>query len=132
MRLFTIGYGGRTPQQAADILTEHGVSVLVDIRAYAGSRIPGFSKKALGRFMESQGVEYLHLKELGNLNRKAGPDAAVALLDEEAGLRKLQAVLERQAAAIMCACLSHRACHRLEVSTKLRDRLPDLLVEHLF
>ena len=132
MKLFTIGYGGRTPQQLADMLTEHGVSVLVDVRAYAGSRVPGFSKRSLAQFMEAQGIEYLHLKELGNLNRKAGPGAAVALLDEETGLQKLTEVLERQPAAIMCACRSHRDCHRLAVSTKLRDRVPDLFVEHLF
>ena len=45
--LFTIGYEKARPQAVLDELKEAGVKLLVDTRAVAASRRPGFSKRAL-------------------------------------------------------------------------------------
>lgn len=64
-KLFTIGYEGATPGAVADALAGAGVELLVDIRAVANSRRPGFSKRALAAGVEERGVGYLHLRALG-------------------------------------------------------------------
>ncbi len=129
--LYTIGYGGRTPEQVAEKLREHGVEVLVDVRAVPRTRIPGFNKVQLTRYLTDQGIAYQHVEALGNLNRKAGPGAPVVLVDEEAGLDTLQEVLEHRTAAIMCAEKSYLGCHRRDIAEKLQHRVADLTVEHL-
>ncbi|HEY0293546.1 MAG TPA: DUF488 family protein, partial [Hansschlegelia sp.] len=55
-RLFTIGYEGATPNALADALATAGVETLVDVRAVANSRRPGFSKRALAAGVDERGV----------------------------------------------------------------------------
>ena len=129
--LYTIGYGGSTPEKVAARLHEQGIDVLLDVRAVPRTRIPGFNKVQLSRFLVAQGIAYQHVKALGNLNRKAGPGAPVVLVDEEAGLDTLQEVLEHRTAAIMCAEKSYLGCHRRDIAEKLQHRVADLTVEHL-
>ncbi len=52
MRLFTIGYEHATPATLVRALHEAGVRTLVDVRAVANSRKPGFSKRALAAALE--------------------------------------------------------------------------------
>jgi uncharacterized protein (DUF488 family) len=73
-RLFTIGYE-QTPSTAVlDELENAGVKLLVDVRAVAASRRPGFSKNQLAAGLDARGISYLHLRALGT--PKDGRDAA--------------------------------------------------------
>jgi uncharacterized protein (DUF488 family) len=64
-RLFTIGYE-ETPQKAVlDELVEAGVKLLVDVRAVASSRRPGYSKSQLAAGLDGRGIAYIHLRGLG-------------------------------------------------------------------
>ena len=73
-RLFTIGYE-QTPSKAVlDELEAAGVKLLVDVRAVASSRRPGFSKNQLAAGLDERGISYLHLKGLGT--PKSGREAA--------------------------------------------------------
>ena len=61
-RLFTIGYE-QTPSKAVlDELENAGVKLLVDVRAVASSRRPGFSKNQLAAGLDERGISYLHLQ----------------------------------------------------------------------
>ena len=129
--LYTIGYGGSTPEKVAARLHEHGIDVLLDVRAMPRTRIPCFSKNQLSRFMLEQGIAYSHVEALGNLNRNAGPGAPVVLVNEDHGLHTLRADLEERPVAIMCAEKSHVGCHRQYIVYKMQDQIPSLVVEHL-
>jgi len=72
--LSTIGYEGKTLDEFLDELSSAGVELLVDVRAVAASRRPGFSKTALAGAAKERGIEYLHLRALGT--PKAGREAA--------------------------------------------------------
>ncbi|HEX2202320.1 MAG TPA: DUF488 domain-containing protein [Longimicrobium sp.] len=61
----TIGYEGTTVPRFLDALREAGVELLVDVRAVASSRRPGFAKTALAANAGGIGVDYLHLRGLG-------------------------------------------------------------------
>jgi uncharacterized protein (DUF488 family) len=74
--LATIGYEQTVQSRVIDELARAKVDVLIDVRAVAASRKPGFSKKQLAAGLDEQGIAYLHLQKLGT--PKDGRDAARA------------------------------------------------------
>ena len=63
--LFTIGYEQATSSAVLDELADAKVELLIDVRAVASSRRPGFSKRQLAAGLDAQGIGYLHLRGLG-------------------------------------------------------------------
>ena len=63
--LATIGYEGASMQTFLSALQEAQVELLVDVRAVASSRRPGFSKTKLAANLAGKGIDYLHLRGLG-------------------------------------------------------------------
>jgi uncharacterized protein (DUF488 family) len=64
-KLFTIGYEKAKPIAVLDELKRAKVRVLVDVRAVAASRRPGFSKRQLAATLDERGISYVHLQKLG-------------------------------------------------------------------
>ena len=64
-KLFTIGYEQAKPDAVLDELKRAKVALLVDTRAVAASRRPGFSKRQLAASLDEKGIAYLHLQKLG-------------------------------------------------------------------
>ena len=64
----------RHPRAVLDELEQAGVKLLVDVRAVAASRRPGFSKNQLAAGLDERGISYLHLRGLGT--PKDGREAA--------------------------------------------------------
>ncbi len=64
-QLFTIGYEKSKPDAVLGELKRAKVKILVDTRAVAASRKPGFSKRQLAAALDEQGIAYLHLQKLG-------------------------------------------------------------------
>ena len=54
-RLFTIGYEQTPAKAVLDELENAGVKLLVDVRAIAASRRPGFSKNQLAAGLDERG-----------------------------------------------------------------------------
>lgn len=73
-RIFTIGYEQSTVPDLIAALKAAGVERVVDVRAVAASRRPGFSKTALAGALQEAGIAYEHLRALGT--PKEGRDAA--------------------------------------------------------
>jgi uncharacterized protein (DUF488 family) len=133
--LFTIGYEGKTVDEFLGELASAGVELVVDVRAVAASRRPGFSKTALGGALAERGIGYLHLRPLGT--PKAGREAArkgrieemseiydQQLETPEAQLameQALSAALERRA-ALLCFEADAGHCHRRIVAERLVQR----------
>jgi uncharacterized protein (DUF488 family) len=72
--LRTIGYEQATSAAVLGELKRAGVELLVDTRAIAASRRPGFSKRQLAAGLDETGIAYIHLRALGT--PKEGRDAA--------------------------------------------------------
>jgi uncharacterized protein (DUF488 family) len=64
-RIITIGYEQSRPESVLDALKKAKVQILIDTRAVAASRKPGFSKSALAASLDELGIAYVHLKKLG-------------------------------------------------------------------
>jgi uncharacterized protein (DUF488 family) len=63
--LATIGYEDTTVPRFLETLQGAGLDLLVDVRAVASSRRPGFAKTRLAANVATIGMEYLHLRGLG-------------------------------------------------------------------
>src|SRR4051812_22064662 len=61
----TIGYEGTTMPAFLDSLKKAKVDLLVDIRAIASSRRPGFAKTALAANLATVDIDYIHVRALG-------------------------------------------------------------------
>ena len=135
-KLATIGYESDTQSGMIGRLKAAGVEMVVDIRAVASSRKAGFSKTLLAGSLEAQGVDYVHLRDLGT--PKPGRDAARDGRIEE--MRRIfEAHLEEPAAALALAQATELAktkriallcyeddpdcCHRRIVADRIRERL---------
>ncbi len=64
-KIFTIGYEQSRPDAVLSALQDAKVRILIDVRAVAASRKPGFSKRALAAALDEAGIGYLHLQKLG-------------------------------------------------------------------
>jgi len=74
--LMTIGYEQAVANRVIGEIARAEVDILVDVRAVAASRKPGFSKRQLAAGLDEKGVAYLHLQKLGT--PKEGREAARA------------------------------------------------------
>ncbi|MEE8483373.1 MAG: DUF488 domain-containing protein [Nitrospinota bacterium] len=64
--LYTIGYEGLNIDEFVERLVVYKISRLIDVREIPLSRKKGFSKTRLNERLEEEGIEYIHLKELGS------------------------------------------------------------------
>jgi uncharacterized protein (DUF488 family) len=142
--LHTIGYEQTPAAAVLDELTRARVDLLVDVRAIASSRRPGFSKRQLAAGLDERGIKYLHLRGLGT--RKEGRLAARAgnidkLFDiYEKHLATVQAREELdelvslarsgQRLCLLCYERDPAHCHRQWIAERVHKRT-GARVEHL-
>ncbi len=136
MKLFTIGYQASTQAEVITHLKDAGVEVLIDVRAIAASRRPGFSKRLLAAGLADAGIDYVHLRALGTPSAgrtaaRAGRTAEIrsiytSYLDHEPAaeteLAEAQAIASARPAALLCLEADAAICHRRLIAERLRDR----------
>ena len=75
MRIWTIGHSTRAIDEFISLLKENEIKLLVDVRAWPGSkRYPQFNKDALAGSLSAHGIRYEHFPELGG-KRKSKADS---------------------------------------------------------
>lgn len=141
--LFTIGYEGASLPDFIATLRLAGVQHLIDVREIAQSRRRGFSKNALGAALAAAGINYTHLRQLGD--PKPGREAArrgdiksfqsifeghLQLSETKATLQIAADICQAEAAALLCFERNPQLCHRTLVAKRLTD-LCSLSVRHL-
>lgn len=87
--LCTIGYEQATLDALIGELKRAKVKLLVDVRAVAASRKPGFSKRQLAATLDDNGIGYLHLQKLGT-----PPEGRVAARSGD--MKSMLKIYERQ------------------------------------
>ncbi len=152
--VFTIGYEHATPAAFFAALAEAGAGLVVDVRAVAASRRPGFSKRQLAAGLDEHGIDYVHLQKLGTpkegrLAARSGRaeemlriyERHLATEDARRELDELEALarssLARAAAkragpiCLLCYERDPAFCHRQRLAAELHARL-GAPVQHLF
>ena len=148
--VFTIGYEQSTTDAFFNALAAAKVGLVVDVRAVAASRRPGFSKRQLAAGLDQHGIGYVHLQKLGTpkegrLAARSGhaetmlriferhlatPDA-VRELDELTALTKTSLTRPGRPICLLCYERDPAHCHRQRLADELHARL-GVKVEHLF
>lgn len=128
MKVYTIGYGGRTPQELLDVLKGHGIRTVVDVRLKPRGYMALYTKakspeKGIEGLLSKAGIEYCWMPELGN----------PYLVEEDwlerytEALRSMDATWTGRIEAmhspvcLMCAEKSALKCHRKIIADYLED-----------
>jgi uncharacterized protein (DUF488 family) len=125
--VFTVGYGNRTPDEFVQLLHEHGIREVVDVRLrpdrarLAAFKLSKDDGKGIRALLKPRGIGYLSFVELGNV--------FLDCIDWEPRYRRLlesatPLLLERVLGtdgdfALLCAEIDHKECHRTIIAEHL-------------
>jgi uncharacterized protein (DUF488 family) len=123
----TIGHSTRTLQAVIELLRQHSVELVIDVRRWPASRrLPHFNRDALACALNARGIDYLWQGDLGGF-RKASPDSpntgwrvaafrayADFMLQQEFAriMNEMEKIAGESRATIMCAEAVPWRCHR--------------------
>ncbi len=123
--LFTIGYEGKTLESFVNTLIQNDIRLLCDVRKNPLSRKFGFSKSKLQHVLETVGIKYMHIPEVGidsdkRTSLNTSHDYAVLFDEYKANLHTITKYLENIARllddnhriALMCYEEDPGICHR--------------------
>jgi uncharacterized protein (DUF488 family) len=146
MRLYTIGFTQKRAETFFELLRQHGVQRLVDIRLNPGGQLSGFAKQDdLPYFLSrlAAGCQYIHVPELAPTKEilsdyRSDSDWSryvmrfEALMDE----RRVPEILSRadfvaQTSCFLCSEPTPEQCHRRLVAERLAAHWPDVEIIHL-
>jgi uncharacterized protein (DUF488 family) len=136
--LFTIGYQQAKPEAVLGELKRAKIELLVDTRAVAASRRPGFSKRQLAASLDEAGIAYVHLQKLGTpaegrqAARSGELDTLWRIYDKQIKTPEAQEALNDLIALIksgkrvclLCYCRDPKACHRDRIVANVKKRTP--------
>lgn len=143
-RLLTIGYQDTSQAAVLGALRQAGATVLVDVRAIAASRRPGFAKSQLAAGVSGIGLGYLHLRSLGTPadGRAAARDGRhddlrriygqhLETPEAQHQLAQLAGLVQSgQRACLLCLERQPHHCHRSLIAERLAETL-GCQIEHL-
>ncbi len=135
-KLFTIGYEQTPAKSVLDELERAGVKLLVDVRAVASSRRPGFSKNQLAAGLDERGISYVHLRGLGTpkdgrIAARSGKFDALHKIyarhlktpQAREELDQLSSLVKKSGpVCILCYERDHLHCHRRWIAEIIGDR----------
>jgi uncharacterized protein (DUF488 family) len=136
-RIFTIGHSTHPIDEFIRMLQAYQIALLVDVRTIPGSRRnPQFNREELEYALQSHGIDYLHLKELGGLRHPARASTNTAWKNSSfrgyadymqtgeflAGVQRLVELARSRQTAIMCAEAVPWRCHRSLIADALLVR----------
>jgi len=133
--IWTVGHSTRSGEEFGQILSAHGIEVLVDVRSFPGSRrYPQFNRAALSESLASIGIKYRHEPRLGGRRtpradshntawRNASFRAYADHMETDDFRKGVEDLLELAASArvaVMCAEALWWRCHRSLISDYLK------------
>ena len=143
--LYTVGHSTHPIERFLELLGEHRIATLADVRSFPGSRRwPQFNQESLAEALRRAGVEYRWLKRLGGRRHSKRADSphvawtvaafrSYADYTESAefaqGLDELLAIAAGARTAIMCSEGLWWQCHRRIISDQMTVREWD--VKHI-
>jgi uncharacterized protein (DUF488 family) len=138
MTFYTIGYGGRRPEEFIELLVRHGVRSVADVRIRPESASMGAYVKArtadkgIAKLLGDRGIAYHSILELGNLFRDLDDwRPSYGALFERAGdllVGRLEAL--PRPFCLLCAEKRVADCHRQVIAEFLVARR-GWTVEHI-
>lgn len=132
--IVSAGYEGRSIDEFVAALRDSGVRTVADVRLNAISRKAGFSKTRLRAALEAVGINYRHMRSLGNAKENRQPFSAgrveegrqifrkvLQTAEAEDSLRELAALAADHVVAVLCFEADEDVCHRQVVIEEVTD-----------
>jgi hypothetical protein len=132
----SVGYERHRQAAAfASLLRRAQVERLIDVRELPISRRRGYAKTALSQALAAEGIEYVHMRALGNPKpfrdlyksgrvREGRAAYESHLLNERVdALRELVPLLEERRSVLMCVEHDAAICHRDVIFDALREEM---------
>lgn len=137
MKLYTIGYGGRQPQEFIALLQRHGVRTLVDVRLRPDRASMGIyaqaksAEKGIQGLLAQNGIQYVSILELGNIFREDEhwQERYRRLMKQSGELLTERLLSVPTPFCLMCAERRFSDCHRFIIAERLAQ--DDWTVEHI-
>ncbi|MFQ6086705.1 MAG: DUF488 family protein [Candidatus Bathyarchaeia archaeon] len=127
--IWTIGHSNRSQKTFLEMLKEHKIEVLVDVRRFPTSKVEHFKKEAMERWLPEQGIAYVWLgEELGGY-RRGGYKAYIRTELFKDGIERLSQIARQKRTCIMCLEPNPKYCHRRFISAYLESQ--DIKVTHI-
>ena len=119
--IFTIGYGGKKPEEFFCELEQLKPDVVVDVRENPYRAF--LSVYTFPQLTKRLGSKYVWIQELGNKNRIMPP----TLVDEEIGMSRLRDLAKKhKRIVLLCAEKQEDNCHRGVIKKRFLQLYPDL------
>lgn len=131
--LFTIGYEGKTIESFINQLIKNDIRLLCDVRKNPISRKFGFSKTKIQHILNTIGIEYIHIPELGiesqkRINLESNFDYQQLFQEYRISLPQRKKYLEyvyfllssNVRIALMCYEKEPKMCHRHVIKDYIR------------
>ena len=144
LTVFTIGHSTRTLPEFVEMLNAYHVTLVVDVRSVPRSRHnPQFNKETLPTALKEQGINYVHMPDIGGLRRPNRDSVNTAWRNKSfrgyadymqtkeftEQLLHLMALAREKCVAVMCAEALPWRCHRSLIADALVVR--NVRVEHI-
>ena len=140
--IYTIGYGSRSIAELIEVLHQHEIVYLIDVRSAPYSRYkPEFSKAALANELEQKGIRYVFMGDtLGGrpddetcyVNGKVDYEKVKTMEFYQRGIERLHAAfLQQQSVVLMCSEGKPEECHRCKLigTTLTKDNIPVIHID---
>jgi uncharacterized protein (DUF488 family) len=142
----TVGHGTAEADELGELLRGAGVTELVDVRRFPGSRRhPQFSSDAMATWLPEHGVGYRHLEALGGRRKTAANSPNIGVRNDQlrayadhmateefrTGVDELLEVAAGESVAVLCSESVWWRCHRRLLADHL-VLVEGVAVEHLF
>lgn len=140
--IFTIGHGGRTIDTFLDVLTQHDIAYVIDVRSQPYSRYqPDFTQSQLERHLQAAGIRYVFMgdtlggrpddRALYTDDNKVDYEKVAASPAYLAGIERLQkAYSQGLRVTLLCSEGRPENCHRSHlIGHTLADK--DIIVTHI-
>ena len=124
--IYTIGYGSRSIAELIEVLHQHEIAYLIDVRSAPYSRYkPEFSKARLANELEQHGIRYVFMgdavggrpdDETCYVNGKVDYEKVKATEFYQRGIERLHtAFTQQQSVVLMCSEGKPEECHRCKL-----------------
>lgn len=124
--IYTIGYGSRSIAELIEVLHQHEIAYLIDVRSAPYSRYkPEFSKEPLANELAQHGIRYVFMGDsLGGrpddetcyVNGKVDYEKVKATEFYQRGIQRLHtAFMQQQRVILMCSEGKPEECHRCKL-----------------
>ncbi len=120
MTIYTIGHSNRSLAAFLELLKDHGIEQLFDLRRFpVSSKFPHFNREYLEAELNRHGIAYMYFGETLGGYRTGGYEMYMSTSAFQEGLRDLQQKARDKRSCLMCAEMLYFRCHRRFVSDAL-------------